>query len=133
MIMDDLNEDIATATKEEQDAMSRFEKFEADAKADKENLLKQRTELETQDDDLAKAITLDVSNRDADQKQVETSQDYLKSIQPGCDFLIGNFADREKALVAERDGLEKALASLNGADFDKFYKDPSRELKPGDA
>jgi len=133
MIMDDLNEDIATATKEEQDAVSRFEKFEADAKADKENLLKQRTELETQDDDLAKAITLDVSNRDADQKQVETSQDYLKSIQPGCDFLIGNFADREKALVAERDGLEKALASLNGADFDKFYKDPSRELKPGDS
>ncbi len=50
-----------------------------------------------------------------------------------ADFLINNFAVREKALVTERDGLEKALAVLSGSDFDKHYQDPNRQVKPGDA
>merc|ERR1719428_2239965 len=52
--------------------------------------------------------------------------------RPGCDFFEVNYPNRLKNRQIEIDGLVKAKAILQGAEFNAG-PDPNREMKPGDA
>merc|ERR1719198_2329031 len=56
----------------------------------------------------------------------------IHDVNPNCEYFEVNYVMRYKNRHIEIDGLQKAKAILQGADFDEG-PDPDREIKPGDA
>jgi len=118
LIKEDIEKDMAKATKQEEEAQSAYEKLVADI--DGAIGAKEQTKA-----DLEGSIAADEESRSSENSTKATNEgelksvmDYLKEIAPGCDFIAMNFKMRLTNRQLEKDGLLKAKAILQGAKFD---------------
>jgi DNA repair exonuclease SbcCD ATPase subunit len=118
LIKEDIEKDMAKATKQEEEAQSAYEKLVADI--DGAIGAKEQTKA-----DLEGSIAADEESRSSENSTKATNEgelksvmDYLKEIAPGCDFIAMHFKMRLTNRQLEKDGLLKAKAILQGAKFD---------------
>jgi len=114
-IIEDLKGEIVAAEAAEKEAIEAYKKALKAA----EDLQK---ELETKETNLKKAIadrkkekTDEEKDKEDNEKDLKSEVDYKAEIKPDCDFIIENFADRQKKREAEMNGLTEAKAFLAGA------------------
>merc|ERR1719379_2972166 len=118
LIKEDIEKDMAKATKIEEEAVAAYEKMVEDIDAAIGS--KEQTKA-----DLEGGIAADEESRVAENSTKATNEgelasimDYLKEIAPGCDFIAMHFKMRLTNRQLEKDGLLKAKAILQGAKFD---------------
>jgi len=118
LIKEDIEKDMAKATKQEEEAVAAYDKLVADI--DAAIGAKEQTKA-----DLEGSIAADEESRTAENSTKATNEgelasvmDYLKEIAPGCDFIAMHFTMRLKNRQLEKDGLLKAKAILQGAKFE---------------
>jgi len=118
LIKEDIEKDIAKATKIEEEAVAAYEKMVEDI--DAAIGAKEQTKA-----DLEGGIAADEESRTAENSTKATNEgelasimSYLKEIAPGCDFIAMHFKMRLTNRQLEKDGLLKAKAILQGAKFD---------------
>lgn len=133
LLKEDMKNDIADADANEAKSNAEYAKFVVDSQNDIDDLSKELTVFAQEKADLESGKALAASERSESQGQLTATLEYLKGIAPGCDFLLAEFDTRITARQGEVRGLNKALEILSGADLDKYAKDESREIRPGDA
>jgi chromosome segregation ATPase len=118
LIKEDIEKDMAKATKMEEEAVAAYEKMVEDI--DSAIGAKEQTKA-----DLEGGIAADEESRVAENSTKATNEgelasimSYLKEIAPGCDFIAMHFTMRLTNRQLEKDGLLKAKAILQGAKFD---------------
>jgi len=127
-----------------------IKKDRADAKADEDSSAKEFSEFKTDSDKTFKdlkqeqdATTKDMGNAETKKTQTERQRrtkksalnnvlGKIESINPNCEYYEVNYPMRTSNRQIEVDGLNKAMAILQGGTFDAA-PDPNREIKPGDA
>merc|ERR1711957_494214 len=97
MIIEDVNEEIMNAMRDEESAQLFYEKQMAAAKKLEEDLLKKKKEKADE--------IIDMNNNKID---LQNEIDYKTKISPDCDWIIGAFVKREHDRAAEHEGLVKA-------------------------
>merc|ERR1719478_318860 len=114
LIKEDIEKDMAKATKQEEEAVAAYDNLDAAIAA------KEQTKA-----DLEGTIAADEESRTAENSTKATNEgelasimEYLKEIAPGCDFIAMNFKMRLTNRQIEKDGLLKAKAILEGAKFE---------------
>merc|ERR1719247_3750671 len=117
MVRDDIIKDQKKAKAEEDEAAERHATFISDCEASIKSMEETIADLEG-------GVAADESSRTDEETTKATNQEelkatlaFLKDIAPGCDFMAVNFETRLTNRQAEMDGLKKAKAILNGADF----------------
>merc|ERR1719284_2328038 len=114
MIIEDLNEEIMNAMRDEESAQLAYEKQMAAAKKLEAELLQKKIDLENmiakREKEKADEIVL-MTNNKADLK---AEVDYRTKITPDCDWIIGAFTKRANDRAAEHEGLVKAKEYLAG-------------------
>merc|ERR1719198_1498150 len=77
----------------------------------------QKAALETEVGDAEESISISKSKREENKEQLDNTMAYLRTIAPGCDFIMSNFELRKKNRADEIDGLLEAKAALEGGSF----------------
>jgi len=117
MIKEDLEKDIKQAEQEEEDSQKAFDEM-------KEDITKSMDSLEGDISD-AEGVIADAEGEIENQKEIKTTKfesleatmKEVKEAEPGCNYIAVNFNIRIKNRQVEIDGLLKARAILQGADF----------------
>jgi len=121
MVKADVQKDVKAAVDSEAEALKDFNK----AKADLEGEIKAvDTTVSAYSKDKAaqeKTSVDETTDRATTKGELDGHMDQYNSYKPGCDFLLVNFNTRTKARQIEVDGLTKAKAVLQGADFGKSF------------
>lgn len=117
MVAGDIKNDVAKAKSEEDEAQAEYEKLKADLEAEVEATEKAITAYKEDKADREKKIEEEKEARAGDKESLDSKVELYKGMKPGCDFLLVNFDVRTKARQTEVDGLQKAKAILQGADF----------------
>jgi hypothetical protein len=117
MVRDDIIKDQAKAKKEEDEAAAAHTKFIEDCDATITARGESKATLEGEMASDESAMTDEEKTRTSNQEELKSTLAFLKDIAPGCDFIAINFNTRLTNRQAEMDGLKKAKAILNGADF----------------
>merc|ERR1719409_1030036 len=116
MIKEDLENEIAFATKGEIKAQKVFMKEVAETKALIETLTIKKTNLE---DDITKktgAIADTEVVKEGPTELLKEEKEYLASIKPDCDYILLSFETRRTQRAAEVDSLNDAKSMLSAAD-----------------
>jgi len=132
MVEDDIKKDRADAKADEDSSAKEFSEFKADSD-------KTFKDLKQEQD----ATTKDMGNAETKKTQTERQRrtkksalnnvlGKIESINPNCEYYEVNYPMRTSNRQIEVDGLNKAMAILQGGTFDAA-PDPNREIKPGDA
>jgi len=132
MVENDIKKDRADATADEDSSAKEFSEFKTDSD-------KTFKDLKQEQD----ATTKDMGNAETKKTQTERQRTTKKSalnnvlgkiesINPNCEYYEVNYPMRTSNRQIEVDGLNKAMAILQGGTFDAA-PDPNREIKPGDA
>jgi len=132
MVEDDIKKDRADATADEDSSAKEFSEFKTDSD-------KTFKDLKQEQD----ATTKDMGNAETKKTQTERQRrtkksalnnvlSKIESINPNCEYYEVNYPMRTSNRQIEVDGLNKAMAILQGGTFDAA-PDPNREIKPGDA
>jgi len=132
MVEDDIKKDRADATADEDSSAKEFSEFKTDSD-------KTFKDLKQEQD----ATTKDMGNAETKKTQTERQRrtkksalnnvlGKIESINPNCEYYEVNYPMRTSNRQIEVDGLNKAMAILQGGTFDAA-PDPNREIKPGDA
>lgn len=117
MIKEDMEKDIRQAEQEEEDSQKAFAEM-------KEDIMKSMESLEGDISD-AEGVIADAEGEIENQKEIKTTKfesleatmTEVKEAEPGCNYIAVNFNIRIKNRQVEIDGLLKARAILQGADF----------------
>lgn len=117
MVAGDIKNDIAKAKSEEDEAQAEYEKLKADLEAEVEATEKAITAYKEDKAEREKKIEEEKEARATDKESLDSKVELYNGMKPGCDFLLVNFDVRTKARQTEVDGLQKAKAILQGADF----------------
>merc|ERR1719375_2016417 len=117
MIKEDIEKDIAKAKKQEEEAQAAYDKLVADIEAAIAAKEQSKSDLEGEIASDSEARTQENTTMADNQAQLKAVMDYLKEIAPGCDFIAMNFNIRLTNRQMEVDGLKKAKAILQGAEF----------------
>jgi hypothetical protein len=115
MIKEGVEADIAKADKEEEDSIASYNQFITDTDASIATLEATKADLESSIATDEGAMATEKTKRDTNQDSLDTTLAYLKEIAPGCDFIAINFETRLKNRQFEIDGLNRAIATLEGA------------------
>jgi len=117
MLKADLAKEMQSATVDEEDAQTEYEKMMADSaekrRVDSESLADKegaKADLES------KALKLK-EEETATMQEVLSTAETLKNLHLECDWLVSNFQVRKEARAGEVDALKKAKAVLSGADY----------------
>jgi len=132
MVENDIKKDRADATADEDSSAKEFSEFKTDSD-------KTFKDLKQEQD----ATTKDMGNAETKKTQTERQRrtkksalnnvlSKIESINPNCEYYEVNYPMRTSNRQIEVDGLNKAMAILQGGTFDAA-PDPNREIKPGDA
>lgn len=116
-IQQDLKNEFATAKKEEADSQADYEDLLADAKLKRESTARAMTEKEG-----AKAALQEERKKGLDriaglQTELKETIDVIADLHEECDWLMKNFEERKKLREGEVGALERAKATLSGADY----------------
>lgn len=117
LIKQDVEKDIRTATKEEDDLISKHTKFTNESTEEVDTLNEQIDEATMQRTDAETTIKEQTDERDASQVELDATIALIETEKPRCDFITTNFQTRKENRAAEKDGLNKAKAVLKGAKF----------------
>jgi len=116
-VKEDVEKDVAAAVSAEEEAIADYSAQKTDLEAsvtaagDAIAAYEEETstlESEKIDKDSEKTLKKD---------QLSGIMSEIKALQPGCDYILVNFDARVQKRHIEIDGLEKAKAILQGADF----------------
>jgi hypothetical protein len=131
MIKEDIDRDAAKAEAANEESKASYLKLKGDLEAEKTTREKDISDMtKTKAGKLGEHGTAD-STRTSMKGQLDAMLSTIAEMEPGCNYYTVLFPVRVKNRQIEIDGLMKAKAILQGADFSK--PDPNRELKPGDA
>jgi chromosome segregation ATPase len=117
MIKEDIEKDIAKAKKQEEEAQAAYDKLVEDIEASIKAKEQTVSDLEGDMASDSEMRTTENTTMADNQGQLKAVMDYLKEIAPGCDFIAMNFNIRLTNRQMEVDGLKKAKAILQGAEF----------------
>jgi len=117
MIKEDMEKDLKKAETEEEDAVKAFDEMKKDIEKSMDSL-----DADISD---AEGVIADAESEIENQKEIKTTKfesmqatmKEIKEAEPGCNFISVNFQIRIKNRQTEIDGLLKAKAILQGADF----------------
>lgn len=132
MISEDLQKDIAKADEAEGQSITEYNNMKADQEEEIGDLNSLISSLQGTKSDKEGEIQAADEDQGTKKSELQALFQKLKDAQPGCDFVLVNFAVRSNNRQVEMDGLLKAKAILKGAEF-ATPADESREIKPGDA
>lgn len=113
----DLEADIKAADKDEADAVTAFDEAKAGILAQLKDAKDSIAEYDGNKADQESLIVSKGEERTGKKDELDATMKGLKAMKPGCDFILVNFEVRSKARQIEIDGLKKAKAILQGADF----------------
>merc|ERR1719436_2115738 len=117
MLKADLEKEMQSATVEEKDAQSEYEKMMAESAEKRATDSKSLADKESAKADLeSKALKLK-EEETATMTEVLAAAETLKNLHLECDWLVSNFEVRKEARAGEIDALKKAKAVLSGADY----------------
>merc|ERR1719335_1599235 len=117
MIKEDIEKDIAKAKKQEEEAQAAYDKLVEDINSAIGAKEQTKSDLEGDIASDSEARTTENTTMADNQMQLKAVMDYLKEIAPGCDFIAMNFGIRLTNRQMEVDGLKKAKAILQGAEY----------------
>merc|ERR1719321_854378 len=117
MIKEDIEKDIEKAKKQEEEAQAAYDKLVADIEASIAAKEQTKSDLEGEIASDSEARTQENTTMADNEGQLKAMMDYLKEIAPGCDFIAMNFNIRLTNRQMEVDGLKKAKAILQGAEY----------------
>merc|ERR1719201_2132612 len=117
MIKEDIEKDIEKAKKQEKEAQAAYDKLVEDIEAAIAAKEQTKSDLEGEIASDSEARTTENTTMADNQGQLKAVMDYLKEIAPGCDFIAMNFNIRLTNRQMEVDGLKKAKAILQGAEY----------------
>jgi len=132
MIADDLQKDMDKATSSEQASIQDYLKMKGEQEESVSDLQTLIGTLQGQVAAKEGDITTAEGDKSLQKEQLEALFKKMKDMEPGCDFIAVNFNVRSTNRQIEVDGLQKAKAILEGAEF-TAPADESRAMKPGDA
>jgi len=121
MIIEDLNDEIKNGMKAEEAAMLEYEKQTAAAQKLKDELIAKEHSLTESIAKRGADKSDEISDKDANDKDLKDELAYKDSITPDCDWILGAFSKRSEARTAEMNGLVAAKEFLAG------YKPPSEQ------
>merc|ERR1711957_1083082 len=108
MIIEDVNEEIMNAMRDEESAQLFYEKQMAAAKKLEEDLLQKKINLENMIAKRKKEKADEIIDMNNNKIDLQNEIDYKTKITPDCDWIIGAFVKREHDRAAEHEGLVKA-------------------------
>jgi len=117
MARDDILKDQKKAKAEEDEAIERHKTFISDCEASIKSMEETIATLEGEVAADESSRTDEETTKATNGEELNATLAFLKDIAPGCDFMAVNFETRLTNRQAEMDGLKKAKAILNGADF----------------
>jgi chromosome segregation ATPase len=119
IIADDIQKDIDAAVQAEKDAEDSFEKIKTDLedtiKDGEDAIDAYEKEKADREDEAVEAG----KERATEKEGLDSIMDEIKSLKPGCNYILLNVEVRTKKRQVEIDGLKKAKAILQGADYGK--------------
>jgi Trp operon repressor len=118
MIAKDIENDIAKGDKQEEEAVTNYDKLVADIEAGIGAKEKTKSDLEGEMASDEGSRTEEEGTKATSKEELDSTLGYLKEIAAGCDFMAMNFDKRLKNRQLESDGLKKAKAILEGATFE---------------
>lgn len=119
LIKQDIQKDINLAKQGEEDAVTSYEKIKADLEATIEDGEKAVETYKKEKADEEETMNDSIKARAEEKKGLDSTMNEIKSLKPGCNFILVNFEVRTKKRQVEIDGLKKAKAILQGADYGK--------------
>merc|ERR1740121_966197 len=117
LLKEDIEKDQAKAKAAEEEAQAAYDKFKEEGEAEIASLQEAITELEGQVSEKETTIEEKTEERLTAKGELEAILEKIKAAEPGCNFATVNFAKRVANRQIEVDGLKKAKAILEGADF----------------
>merc|ERR1719378_1053761 len=118
MIADDIEKDIATATKEEEEAQAEFEAYKADTEEAISDLESEISSHEGEIGDKQADVETAKEQRKDEKTILDNTLAFLRSIAPSCDYMQVNFELRRQNRFEEIEGLLEAKGALAGGSFD---------------
>jgi peptidoglycan hydrolase CwlO-like protein len=115
MLIEDLNDEVRNAMKNEEHTQLKFEEAKAAAEKLREELIAKKVSLEEQIASLQEEKAEEEALKATNEALLKDEVDYRKSITPDCDWIIGAFEKRAAARTAEVNGLTGAKDYLSGA------------------
>jgi hypothetical protein len=115
MLIEDLNDEIRNAMKDEESAQLAFEKAKAAAEKLREELIAKKVSLEEQIAEHTEEKAEEKAKKATNEALLKDELDYKASITPDCDWIIGAFEKRAARRTAEMNGLTGAKDFLAGA------------------
>merc|ERR1719456_1763269 len=116
-IKENLEIEIGVATKGEAKATMEYEKLKADADAQIKSYEEQIVALDAAISDTDAEITSLTETKEDTEGEHEVTVEYLKKIEPNCEWIKAAFYKRAELRTKEMDGLREAKAILAGAEF----------------
>lgn len=117
IVKEDLEKDIAKATAAEEAAAKETEAMKEEINAGIAAAEKDISDLEGQKADKEQLVEDTKGQRASEKENLDGIMAEIKALKPGCDFFAVNFQVRAQKRTIEIDGLKKAKAILEGADF----------------
>jgi len=115
-IQNDLKAEFKTAKKEEGEAQADYEELLADAKKKRELSARAMTEKEGVKAQLQEELKKKVDGITGLTNELAETVDVIADLHKECDWLLANFQERKKLRAAEVESLQRAKATLAGAD-----------------
>lgn len=128
LLVEDLDKEMATAKVEEENAVDNYNTFTQDAKAKQAQDSRALVDKQSIAADLVADLDKHKEAKLATGKELMGVAGYIQSLHGECDFLLKYFDVRKTARNEEIDGLEKAKAVLNGADYSLVQTQRARFL-----
>merc|ERR1719199_2136989 len=117
MIAQDIQKDIQHAQAAEEKAQQEFDDFKAKSEQQISDLKSDISDLEDSQGKKENTIAENTESRTAASNELNAVMKTINDQRPGCDFFEVNYPNRLKNRQIEIDGLNKAKAILQGAEF----------------
>lgn len=132
LCQEDMDKDRASAKASEDEAQTAYDKIKEAFEAQEAVLNTAIGDLSGQIGDKESAKVADETSRKTKSGELDATMKKIKNADAGCEYIEVNYPIRVQNRQIEIDGLLKAKAILQGADFAK-PADANRAIKPGDA
>jgi len=134
MIKEDIERDLSTSAAAEAKALAAYMNFMTEVNGEKEARVTENAAMETQKAGKQGTHTQTEGERATKKSGLDAVLAGIAGMEPSCNYFTINFPVRVKNRQIERDGLEKAKAILQGAEFGKPKAEapkPKKKRKQG--
>merc|ERR1719321_1247527 len=121
----ELELDMASAARDEQEAQRSYENFMSDSVRKRETDSAAVTEKEAQKAELEADVMASKDLQKRKTTELLATREYIQQLHGSCDFLLQNFDLRREARANEVEALKNAKAVLHGAAYSFQQKKPA--------